>query len=429
MKSANSSARSIRVWLAGATALTVLAIAPSEARASGYSDVNDCVEPSWAASTELDAEKNRTTECTPGTSGTFPIWNENLVDPIVALLNGMFNWRFPGGPPQDFVEKRIMGDPAPAQGLARAVQRAQGAGIPAGYTPTESTGEWIQRHLQPLRDHRVNTWFNTTWSSPRDTHRPTRYDSDIWTLTVGADIPLMNDALIAGIFGSYTNSDVDTTFNNGDVESKIGTVGPYFAYSLNQYVSFDTTVAAVFGEHDNVVGSPGGGPGGMGSTPNARGDQETDGYFVSMNANANYWMGNWGVRGRLGFLHSDMETDSYNLSSGGMTVRIPGTNNELTQIAVATQVNYFYDRGLPFLEEVMAMPFFRITWNFDLDHDNIQLPFGVSQHPNDDDEVVLGWGATFFGNGPFSGSIEAGRTLARSRFESWTVSGNLNYAF
>jgi hypothetical protein len=178
-------------------------------------------------------------------------------------------------------------------------------------------------------------------------------------------------------------------------------------------------VAGVFGEHDNKVG------GGA----SARGDQETDGFFISMNANANYWVGNFGVQGRLGFLHSDMETDSYNLSSGGAIARIPGTNNELTQISLATQFNYFYDKGLPYFEEIMAMPFFRITWNYDLDHDNIQLPFGVSQHPNDDDEVIVAWGVSLFGNGPFSGSIDTGYTAGRSEFKSWTVSGTVNYAF
>jgi hypothetical protein len=427
MKSANSYARSVRILVAGVAAAAVLALAPSQATASSFSDVNPCVDSYWGPMTEIEAEKGRLGECTPATSGLFPIWNENLVDPILNLLNSYFGRNAVGGPVQAYRE-RVMGEPAQAEQFARAVRRLNGDGMAAGYTPTETTGEWIQRHLQPLRDHRINGWFNTTWSSPRDTHRPTRYDSDIWTFTVGADVPLMDDALLAGFFGSYTNSDVDTTFNTGGVNSKIGTFGPYFAYTLNEFVSFDTTVGVVVGEHENTVGTVSG-PTGEGSSPKARGDQEVDGFFIAMNANGNYWVGNWGVQGRLGFLHSDMETDSYNLSSGGVSIRIPGMNNEITQISLATQANYFYDKGLPYFENVMMMPFFRITWNYDLDHDNIQLPFGVPQHPNDDDEVVLGWGATFFGNGPFSGSVEAGRTLARSRFESWTVSGNLNYAF
>ena len=302
--------------------------------------------------------------------------------------------------------------------------------LAAGYTPTETTGEFIQRWLQPLRDHNVSTWFNTSWTSPRDTHRPTRYDSDVWTLTWGADMPILNDDLLVGVFGSYTNSDVDTTFNNGDVESKLGTVGPYFVYTLNDYIGFDTTVAGIFGQQENVVGSP------VPGFRDSRGEQDVDGFFVAINANASYWMGNWGINGRVGFLHSDVETESYDLGpqlGGGATpsttVRVPGTNSELTQIAVATQFNYFMDQGIPFCEEVKAMPFVRVTWNYDLDHENIQLPRGVSQHPNDDDEVVVNWGMSLFGNGPFSGSFEAGRTFARSRFEAWSVTGTLSYAF
>jgi len=428
MMSVKFSARSIRVLAAGVAAAWAVSISPGVAQASGYSSVSDCLNGnlSYPWEVEQEADENRLGECQPATSGLFPIFNNNLIMPLLNMLNGYFGNNAVGGPVSAFRERRI-GDASgqAIEQLAHAISgdpihpAVGGPGMAAGYTPTETTGEWIQRHLQPLRDHHVNTWFNTTWSSPRDDHRPTRYDSDIWTVTVGADMPILNESLLFGVFGSYTHSDVDTTFNRGGVESKLGTIGPYFMYTLNQYLAFDMTVAGVFGKHDNIVGP----------SPKARGDQETDGFFVSMNANANYWVGNYGVQGRVGFLHSDMETDSYSLRSGGAAARIPGTNNELTQVSVATQFNYFYDQGLPYFEEVMAMPYLRFTFNYDLDHDNIQLPFGVSQHPNDDDEVVIAWGVSLFGNGPVSGSVESGYTAGRSDFEAWTVSGTLNYAF
>ena len=380
---------------------------------------------------ESELQGSRVGSCSPATGdgGLGELTNRNPVRQNVDQLNTYFGSRNPGGPVQAFQRQTKQDRKADGTALAMFLDRNNGADMIAGYTPRETTGQFIQRWLQPLRDHNVNAWSNISWSSPRDTHRPTRYDSDIWTLTVGADMPIMNENLIFGVFGSYTHSDVDTSFNRGDVESKLGTVGPYFVYSIGDYLSFDTTVAGIFGQNENIIGS---------RTPgvrDARGEQDVDGFFVSMNANANYWVGNWGVQGRLGFLHSDTETESYDLGPqfGGpgtsTTVRVPGTNNELTQLSVAAQINHFYDKGLPFCEDTKAMPFFRITFNYDLDHDNIPLPFGVYHPPNDDDEVVLNWGVTLFGNGPFSGSVEAGRTFARSRFESWAVSGTLAYAF
>jgi outer membrane autotransporter protein len=357
--------------------------------------------------------------------GVFTIHNWDRVAATLFVLNQYLSRLAAGGPYAAYERQgELRNSRDRAAHLARTwIDPETGRGLPAG-APTRTVGEAIDGWLDPLREYDVNTWFNTSWSSPRDEFRLTRYDSDIWNLTFGADMPLLDGALLFGVFGSYTHSDVDTTFNNGDVESKLGTIGPYFAYTLNEHISFDTTVAGVFGEHDNVIGGP---------TPgllNIRGDQETEGFFVSMNANANYWVGNWGVQGRVGFLHSDMENDSYNIGPniGAGPIRVPGNNNELTQVQTAAQINYFYDRGLPRLEGVKAMPFFRTTFNYDLDHENIQLPFGP-QAENDDDEVVLSWGVTLFGNGPISGSFEAARTFGRADYESWQVSGTVAYAF
>lgn len=425
MRSATYRARLGRIVLAVVMAFSTMAVltaAPEPARATVSGSTNNCT-----GQVEALLVAAVLSECVAATSGLFPVWNRDLVFPILAMYYQYMYRLFAGGPYAAFQRQaeleRSQGD---AQHLARTWMDPElGRGLAAGAAPTRTFGEAIDGWFQPLRDHNVNAWFNTSWSSPRDEFRLTRYDSDIWTLTVGADMPIINENLIFGVFGSYTNSDVDTSFNNGDVESKLGTIGPYFAYTLNQYLGFDMTVAGVFGEHDNVIGSTV--PGAL----NLRGDQETDGFFVSMNANANYWVGNWGVQGRLGFLHSDMETDSYNLGgagAGGVPIRVPGSNNELTQIQTALQLNYFYDKGLPKLEGVMAMPFFRVTFNYDIDHENIQLPVGP-QAENDDDEVVLNWGVTLFGNGPVSGSVEAGYTAGRADFESWQMSGTVSYAF
>jgi len=431
MSRATFAARSVGFWVVSAMAALTVSIAPSSARASSFS-VNPCVD-SFFLNFYLDLDENdvkddEANECMPATNGVNPIINMNLVQPVLHMLNTYFGKRNVGGPVAAY---RRAENPADAGSLAHWVDQGV-PGMAAGVTPRESTGEAVGRWIQPLRDQRVNGWFNTTWSSPRDDFRPTRYDSDIWTLTLGADLPvnLFSQDLLFGLFGSFTNSDVDTTFNNGGVKSKIGTVGPYVSWAMNRYVAFDLTVAAMFGEHDNTVGTPSiFTPLGMGSSPKARGDQEFDGAFVAANVNGNYWIGNLGFQGRLGFMHSAVKTDAYNLSSGGAIIRIPGQSNELTQFSFAVQANYFLDQGLPYLEEVKAMPFLRMTFNHDIEHEEIKVMAPLPNHPNDEQEVVISWGAHLFGDGPFSGSVEAGHTFARDRFESWIVSGTVAYAF
>lgn len=429
MKSAKFGALCVGVLVAGAGSVLGLLLAPTAAQAS-YSEINPCIMYNWEE-VEFNADRDQISPCSPGTAGLFPIMNMNIVVPMLNQLNSHFGTYNVGGPVSAYRNERMGGGAAGAAEFARAVngdpQSAVfgGPGMAAGYTPTETTGQWIDRHLQPLRDHHVNSWFNTTWSNPDDDHQITRYDSDIWTVTLGADLPMFSDDILVGAFTSYTHSEVNTTFNNADTHSQLGTFGPYFVYTMNDNVAFDFTVAGVFGEHENRVGVPGG-PGG---SPKARGNQDTRGYFVSMNVNGNYWIGNYGVQGRLGFMHSYMSTDRYALRSGGAAVGIAGTDNDLSQIQMAAQFNYFYDKGLPFCEKVMAMPFVRITANFDVQYDRIMVAPGFNNHPNDREEAVIGWGVSLFGDGPFSGSVETGYTAGRSEFESWNVSGTLNYAF
>jgi len=425
MKSAKLATRGNRILWAGALAVSLLVLTPAKAGASApMSSSNGCVfKGGW--NTGEDAAADFLSECTPTTSGLFPVFNRNLVRPLVDALNKRFRRNSVGGPLGAYRRNVMLnGDPTASQNLARVLESSQGPGMAAGYTPHETTGQWIDRHLQPARDYHVNAWFNTSWSNPDDHFPLTEYNSDIVTATFGADMPIVNDDLIFGVFGSYTHSDVDSPFNNGGVDSDLGTLGPYVAYTVNQFLALDLTLAGVFGEHHNRVGPTGGG-----GILTARGDQDTAGFFLSANANTNYWVGNWGVQGRFGILRSHMDTDGYRLKAGGASVLIPGSDNGLTQLSLETQFNYFYDQGLPYLDEVMAMPFFRVTANFDVDRERIKLPPAAPDHPNDDEEVVLGFGVNLFGSGPLSGSLEASNTVARENFDSWMVSGTVNYAF
>lgn len=427
MKSAKFATRCTRILWAGALAVSLVATTPGTAGASApiyKAPSNPCLTFSWALETEGLAAADLPSECTPFTSAQLGAFHSLVVQPLVYQLNRRFRGLNVGGPVNAYRENNMInGSPGDAKNLARVLDSGEGPGMAAGYTPHETTGEWIQRHLQPARDYHVNAWFDTSWSNPGDHFLLTEYNSDVVTATFGADMPILNDDLIFGVFGSYTHSDVDSPFNNGGVDSDLGTLGPYVAYTVNQFLALDLTLAGIFGENHNRVGPP------AGAVLTARGDQDTQGFFLSANANTNYWVGNWGFQGRFGILRSHIDTDGYRLRAGGASVLIPGSDNGLTQLSVEAQFNYFYDRGLPFFSEVMAMPFFRVTGNFDVDRERIKLAAVLPDHPNDAEEVALGWGVNLFGNGPISGSIEAERTLAREDFKSWMVSGTVNYAF
>ena len=88
---------------------------------------------------------------------------------------------------------------------------------------------------------RINIWASGTYSNYEDTLSSTDMDGETWNATAGVDY-LFLDWLIAGLSLGFEDSDTDTNFNRGNVDTDGVTVSPYVLFLLNQYISVDGAV-------------------------------------------------------------------------------------------------------------------------------------------------------------------------------------------
>lgn len=260
----------------------------------------------------------------------------------------------------------------------------------------------------------MTTWTSITYGSNQDEFPLTSFVSDSVTGNAGADFKLSEEATL-GVFFSYSDVDTDTSFNGGGADMTSISVGPYVSYRFSDLVSADMSAGYTFSDIDNRRTAAGG--------ARITGEQDQTAWFTAINANLSHWIGSWSLGGRIGMVATKAYNNDYFDSTNTYVV---GTDATLLQMQLEAQARYF----LPDLwRKVSALPYFKVAYNNDIERDDVVTAAGNAQPPNDDDEVVLGIGATLFGEGPFSGGVDYNRTLARESFNGWSLTGRLTYAF
>jgi outer membrane autotransporter protein len=233
------------------------------------------------------------------------------------------------------------------------------------------------------------------------------YDGDTDSLLLGIDT-LIGSQFIVGVALGYENTDITTEYNGGDNESDGFSITPYAAYLFNDIFSIDISAGYSSLEYDtdridNTNGNT------------IKGDFDSDRWFVASNLNAIVNHGNWYFAGRVGYLYTEEDQDSYT-ETGGPTARsIDDRNIDLTQFVVGVDVSY--NLG-------MFEPYAIISYLNDINRDEGSdaggLPGGVDASVDDDDEVQSGIGLRLYDDG-VSGTLEWTKVIGRDSFDSDTV--------
>ena len=282
---------------------------------------------------------------------------------------------------------------------------AEGMVLSAASSTADGSSSWLDR---------VTAWSSVTYGNNQDEFPLTSFWSDSVTATVGGDVELAPEA-IGGLFFSYTDSDTDTGFNGGGADMTSISLGPYINYRFSDLVSADMSVGYTFSDIDNRRTTAAG--------AKITGEQEQSGWFTTINTHLSHWIDNWGLGGRFGMLATQAHNNDYFDSTN---TYVPGTDATLLQFQLEAQARYY----LPEVwRKVSALPYLKATYNIDAIRNDIVTAAGNPQPANDNDEVVLGLGATLFGEGPISGGLDYARTFARSEFNSWSLTGRLTYKF
>lgn len=256
---------------------------------------------------------------------------------------------------------------------------------------------------------RINIWASGAYSDYEDDLSSTDMDGETWNATAGIDY-LFLDWLIAGVSLGYEDSDSDTNYNQGHVDTDGITVSPYVLFLLNRYVSVD----GAFGYSDLDIDQDRTLPG---TATIVTGSLDAERFFGSAGVNVSFWRGNWNFSGRLGYFYTAQENDAFVESDGTVN---PEFDTQLGQAQVNGRVAYYAG---------IAMPYVSVDFNYDTTHDISAVGAGQAAPSGDRSEFVIGGGVDFFITDMISAGVRADTVQGRANFDSVSASGNVSFRF
>lgn len=256
---------------------------------------------------------------------------------------------------------------------------------------------------------RINIWASGAYSNYEDTLSSTDMDGESWNATAGVDY-LFLDWLIAGLSLGYEDSNSDTNYNRGHLDTDGVTVSPYVLFLLNRYVSVDGAIGYSDIEMDQDRTLPG-------TATVVTGALDAERFFGAAGINASFWRGNWNFSGRLGYFYVAQDNDAFVESDGTVN---PELDSQLGQAQLSGRVAYYAG---------IAMPFVSVAFNYDTTHDLGTVGVGQAAPSGDRGDFVLATGVNFFVNDMISAGVRADTVQGRANFNSYSASGDVSFRF
>lgn len=258
-------------------------------------------------------------------------------------------------------------------------------------------------------DRKIGVWVNGSFSDISDDLTSTAFDGSTHSIVGGADYQI-TDRLLAGVALGYENTDVDTTFNTGNLNTNGFTIAPYAGFVINRYFSFDlsggyTTLNTDLTRTNPISGAT------------VTGDMDAHRVFGAANLNAYYRINRITLSGRVGYLRVREFQDSFTESD---TTFNPRNVVQLGQIRASAQVGMVIGRIEPFISG---------RWEYDQARTKIVVAAGQEQPDNDRSGVEVGGGIRFALSDRITGSLEGSTHLARDNFDSSSFSGSIRIKF
>lgn len=263
-----------------------------------------------------------------------------------------------------------------------------------------NAGDWQMENL--------GVWLGYNYTQSENDFFRTAFESDRHTVVGGVDLT-PNDWLVAGLALAYENSDTDTVFNSGNLESDGFTVAPYAGILLSDTWSLDASAGFSFIENDQFRTDPVTGAR-ISSAP------DTDRFYFSANLSGISYLDNWIIGGRIGTLFARSKTGDF-IESDGTPVGERVT--KLGQLRIGGDAAYSYGRWEPFVSAL---------YEYDFQLDKIVLTTGA-QPENDDDDVLFAAGIRYFNNAGLSGNFEYSKRLLREDFDEDSLTLTVRYDY
>ena len=255
--------------------------------------------------------------------------------------------------------------------------------------------------------HGIGVWANYGYTDYENDFSATEFDGRTHTGLIGIDfMPTSNT--IVGVALGYENSETDTTFNIGDVESNGYTVAPYVGIALNDYISADASFGFSKIENEQSMSF---------FTLLTESDFDSKRWFATGNLNGFYPVNNWLLSGQFGVLWAKNEQEQYQ-----ETFVVLGTPVTRTVAARDSELKQFYLSAEAAYSMNQFEPYARVSYVRDFSRTRLQLDPSLPQPSDDKDDFLVGGGLRMFAKNGFSGNLEYSKRLGRDDFDEDIVS-------
>jgi hypothetical protein len=236
------------------------------------------------------------------------------------------------------------------------------------------------------------------------------YDGLRHNFMIGMDIK-PRDNMVAGISVGFETTDIDTTFNTGNIDSDGYTIAPYFGLLIDDNWSLDALAG-----YSSIDTSQ------YRTTAGSRVNSSTDSERWFASANLTYavaFSDKYYLEGRGGIMSADEQQDAYTESDG--TVRAT-SRVAITQLSLGGTVSYLgYDNFMPYLG---------LTYNYDASTNGPQLVSAAGNVIGDDDDDILSsLGLRYSDDSNISAGFEWNHRFDRNDFEEDTLNLDVRVQF
>lgn len=252
-----------------------------------------------------------------------------------------------------------------------------------------------------------SVWSSLVARRTENDFAPEQQDSDIWSLTMGADRPV-SEKMTVGLSVTISREETDTAFGTGERTADSVYVAPYANFKLNDWLSADVSLG--YGYVDTAQARTPFGP------PPITGTYDSHSIFGSANLTAAKWQGATLMSGVVGLSGSSTKRDSFTESDGTVN---PSDTSELLQARLGGTIGYYTAPMLPYVSA---------EYIYDLDYERSAVPGA----PNDRDEFRVTLGSHIYGSGAsenVSGGFSVSHQLGREAKDDTSVNLSLRIAF
>ncbi|MBL1141224.1 MAG: autotransporter outer membrane beta-barrel domain-containing protein [Proteobacteria bacterium] len=237
-------------------------------------------------------------------------------------------------------------------------------------------------------------WGNYSYTDYENDLSTTAFDGTSHSFMGGIDFGVLDNAVI-GLALGFENSDIDTTFNNGNQNTDSFTIAPYFGAILDDVLSVDFNLGYSRVEYDQFRTF---------GTTRITSSPQADRWFSALNLNAIKFIDRWVISGRVGTLFASSVVDSFTESNG---VVVAENRTKVGTMSIAGEVAHGFNNYEPFLN---------LAYNYDFALEDISTA-NNPQPENDKDDLLLTTGVRFFEKSGITGNLEYSKRLLRDDFD------------